>query len=134
MLSRSILDAALIATKAFPLAGAFNTSPAIDLETAAPGISLETVEFGVVAPALPLVADAATISYVVEDSADGVAFAPVVGLAPIISTGAGGLGAPALERKVKLPPSIRRYVRASTTVLAGGGDNTALKYSASLFF
>ncbi len=134
MLSRSIPDAALIANQAFPAAGAANTSPSIDLGTVSPGIALEKVEFGVVAPALPLVADAATISYVVEDSADGVAFAPVVGLAPIISTGAGGLGAPALERKVKLPPSVRRYVRAATTVLAGGGDNTALKYSAALFF
>lgn len=127
-------DANLLVTKALPAAGASNQTDAIDLGTAAPGISVEKIDFVVDVPATPSLADTKTHTVKVQDSADGSSFADVALLATQTRTGAGGAGAAASQYVWKLPVSIRRYIRVSQTVEASGGSNTGVSITAALRF
>ncbi|MBB5038259.1 hypothetical protein [Prosthecobacter dejongeii] len=121
-------DLLLIKTKALPAAAATAYTAAIDLRGDSPGVSLQNVEFEFGVPAVPALADTKTIITKLQDSADGVNFADIAALNSITQTGAGGVGAAALSRSVVLPATVRRYLRAAATVLAVGGDNTAVSF------
>lgn len=125
-MNRNIQDALLTAVKALPAAGAAASSASIDLGQVLAESINEKIDVLLTVPAVPALVDAKTITYVFEDSADNAAFAAIPELASVVSLGAGGLGAAAVSRRVKLPPSTRRYLRVTATVLAAGGDSTAV--------
>ena len=131
---RTLQDANLRVTKALPAAAAANFSDPIDMKTAIPGRVALPVELSVTLPATPALADAKTITLTVKDSPDNVTFSPVAELPAIVSTGAGGLGAAALDRRFKLPIALNRYVRLDAAVLAAGGDSTAVSATLALVF
>lgn len=127
-----IRDTNLKVTKALPAANATNYSDALDLQEKAPGIKMREWQLEVVLPATPNLADTKTATVTVQDSADNATFADVATLAPIVATGAGGVGAAAATRLFKLPEDVRRYVRVKQVIAAVGGDNTAVSTALSL--
>jgi hypothetical protein len=131
---RAFKDLQLIKTSALPAAAANNSTAAIDLQQAAAGVNLDKVDVEVAVPATPSLVDAKIITLTIQDSANGTDFAAVTGLATLVVTGAGGVGAAAATRTVKLPTGTRRYIRANAAVESGGGSNIAVSYSISLLF
>jgi len=123
---RRLEDINLTKTKALPAAAATNYSDAIDFGSNRIGPLADDVEVVVSVPALPSLVDAKTLIITVQDSADNSSFAAVAGTPVITLTGAGGVGASALDTRFKLPPLTRQYVRFSQAVLTAGGDNTAV--------
>lgn len=133
-MNRSLRDAALKVTKALPAAGANNTSSSIDLQTSAPGVSMEHIDVLIEVPATASLADTKSHTVKLQDSADNSSFADIAELSTLTRTGAGGAGAAASTRQVKLPPGVRRYIRFYQAVEGSGGDNTAVSASLSLVF
>lgn len=114
-------DKAVNLSKALPAAAATAYTDALYVGNG----RLNDYEFEIGHEAVPSLADAKTVTIKLQDSADGVTFADVAVLASLVSTGAGGAGAAANAVRVSLPSTVRNYIRASATVLAAGGDNTA---------
>jgi hypothetical protein len=131
---RAFKDLQLIKTSALPAAAANNSTAAIDLQQAAAGVNLDKVDVEVAVPAVPALANTKTLTLTIQDSANGTDFDAIPGLATLVLTGAGGVGAAAATRTVKLPTSARRYIRANAAVEADGGSNIAVSYSISLLF
>ncbi len=107
-----------------PAAGASASTAGINIGT---GPHIERNEVRVEVEALPSLADTKKATTTLEDSADGVTFAAIPQLAPIVQTGAGGAGAAAVLSECRLPSSFRGYLRATTAVEAAGGSNIAKK-------
>lgn len=131
---RYLKDAELIKAKALPAAGATAYTDAIDFAMAAIGPRGDDIEAELAVPALPALAEGKKFTLRLQDSDDGVAFADIPELAALELTGAVGGGAAATTRFVRLPRTARRYLRASLTVEAAGGDNTAVEAALSLLF
>jgi hypothetical protein len=129
---RNLKDAELIRTVALPAAGADITTTALDLGQVPPNEFRFEIEL--VLPALPSLVDTKKVTITLEDSADGSAYAPVVGLATLEVTGAGGAGAAAVTRRVRPPAHLRRYLRAKAAVEAAGGNSTDKTVSLALVF
>jgi len=117
---------------ALPAANANNNTSAFDLGDAAPGASTNVIEARVNLPATPSLADGQTITLTLQDSADNSSFAAVAGVATLVATGAGGAGSAALERQIKLPATVRRYIRLNQAASATAGNNTAVSSTLSL--
>ncbi|MCP5560671.1 MAG: hypothetical protein H7A55_23260 [Verrucomicrobiaceae bacterium] len=128
----SLKDALLIRTLALPAAGAAANTDRIDLGQAPPNEFRFEVELDL--PALPSLADTKKATIVLEDSADGTTFAAIPGLAALEVAGAGGTGAEAINRRLRLPADVRQYLRANVTVEAAAGDNTAQSLTMALVF
>lgn len=131
---RTVKDTALIVSKALPAAGASNASDAIDLGSEQPGRIVDQFDVLIEVPATPSLGDTKTVTLTLQDSADGVTFADIPQITGIVATGAGGVGAAAVEQRRTLPASVRRYLRLSQAVAAAGGDNTAVSATLSLVF
>ena len=128
----SLKDAALIKTIALPAAAGTAHTDTLDLLQ---GPSQEAhFEVELSFPALPGLANGKTASARLEDSADGVTFAAIAALEPLVVTGAGGNGSDLAIRKVRIPSDTQRHLRAAVSVDADGGDNTAKKFSLALVF
>ena len=125
-------DANLIKTLALPAAGATAHTDILDLMQGPYQEPHFEVECSF--PALPSLADGKNASAQLEDSEDGVNFAAIAALEPLVVTGAGGNGSALAIRKVRIPSDTRRYLRAAVSVDAEGGDNTAQKFSLALVF
>lgn len=127
-------DKLLLTTKALPAAAANNSHDGIDIGArTTPGGSFPgEVEVEISWPALPSLADAKTVTFTVQDSANNSSFASL-GLTHVI-TGAGGAGVAAGTKRFRLPRSVRQYVNVNQAVLTAGGDNTALSTTVSLVF
>lgn len=128
-LTRRLQDASLVKTKALPAASAANATDAIDLGQTTLGPAADDIEVEISIPATPALVDDKTITLTLKDSADNSTYAAIPAVATLVQTGAGGAGAAAASRRVKLPPSTRRYLRLDAAVLAAGGDNTAVSYT-----
>lgn len=128
-LYRRLADANLIKVKALPAAAAANAGDSIDLGQITLGPLADILEAILSIEALPSLVDAKTVILTISDSADNASFTAIPSLATLVLTGAGGVGAGAAERRFKLPPSTRQYIRAEAAVLTAGGDNTAKKYT-----
>ena len=128
----ALKDALLIRILALPAAGANASTASIDLGQTPPNEFRFEVEMDL--PALPSLADTKKASITLEDSADGSTFAAISGLAPLEVTGAGGAGAAAVNRRVRLPADVRRYLRAKAVVEATGGNNTTKSLTVALVF
>jgi hypothetical protein len=125
-------DALLRKTKAFPAAAAANNCDTIDLGTPSGvgGQTPDNLEVKISWPALANLVDDKTVTFDVRDSANDSSYA-AVGLSYVI-TGAGGMGVAAGSVTLRLPASFRRYLRVYSTVLTGGGNNTASEYTVEL--
>lgn len=128
-MSRNIQDYLLTKTKALPAQNTNNSSDSIDLEQVTLDSVNEVLDALLTVPATPSLANSQTITYTFQDSADNSSFAAIPELATAVSTGGGGVGAAAVSRRVKLPPTTRRYLRVNAAVSATGGDNTAISYT-----
>lgn len=130
--NRSIQDALLTVATALPAAAANVSSVGIDLGQPTAFPINEKVELELSVPATPSLVDAKTIIYTFQDSADNITFAAIPELATLTSTGAGGVGAAAVLRNVKLPSSTRKFVGVNAAVLAAGGSNIAISFTVKL--
>jgi len=131
---RAFKDASVIVTKALPAADAANATDSIDLQVNTGGSNLDKVDFQITIPATPALVNAKTITFTLKDSADDTTFNAITGFSTIVLTGAGGVGAAAVSRIIKLPPSVRRYLRLDAAVEDGGGNNTGVSYTLSPLF
>jgi len=69
-----------------------------------------------------------------DDSADGISFAAIAGLAALqVTVGTGG-GSSEASLRVRLPNTARRHLRATAAVEAAGGNNTARSLTLDLIF
>lgn len=127
--TRRLQDASLIKTKVLPAAAAANYSDSLDLGSTTLGPVADGIELDISIEATPSLVDDKTITLTVKDSADDSTFTAIPSLATLVQTGAGGVGAAAASRRIKLPPSTRRYIRLDAAVLTAGGDNTAKSYT-----
>jgi hypothetical protein len=126
MTQRKIIDVALLLSLVMPAAGANASSTSLRVGS---GPHLEIFEGRIQIPATPSLVDAKTITLTVQHSDDdgaNDAYADIPEIAPLIVTGAGGVGAAAGERDFRFPSSTKNYVRLHAAVLAAGGDNTAI--------
>ena len=97
--------------------------------------SLEQIEFEVTVPATPALVDAKTITFTVQDSADGTTFAVIDPAISTVITGvATSQGGPATAKRFRLPSQTRQYVRLKIDVLTAGGDSTAVSATLNAFF
>jgi hypothetical protein len=128
-MSRLIRDALLVVTRTLPAANDNNNSASIDLGDPTPSLHGENHELSLEMPALPNLANATTATVTVQDSANDTDFAAIPGLATLVLTGAGGVGSAAVTRPVRLPSTVRRYIRVNVAVANSGGDNTASTFT-----
>ncbi len=123
---RNLKDANLHVEKYLPAAAATNYSDSIDLGSTSPGQSVESNEFRVTVPALANHTDnTKTILITLQDSANDSSFADVAPLHQVQEVGVATTGSAAATYRLRLPSTIRRYVRFSQVVPSGAGDNTA---------
>jgi hypothetical protein len=117
-------DNSLIQTKALPNGAASTVTDGFDLETAS-GEFLADVELDLTVPALTAteVADTQTITYIVETSATP-GFGSVTTLMTL-QTVTGSTGVAALNRRVRLPSTVQRYVRVKATKTGASNASTS---------
>ena len=117
-------DKTLIQTKALPNGAASTVTDGFDLETAS-GEFLADVELELDVPALTSteVADTQTITYIVETSATS-GFGSVTTLLTV-QTVTGSSGVAALNRRIRLPSTIQRYVRVKATKTGASNASTS---------
>ena len=128
----SLKDAQLTQTVALAAAGASVSTTPLDLSQTPPNAHRFEVELAL--PALPALADAKTVSVTLEDSEDGTSFAAIPELSTLVVTGSGGTGSAAATRRVRLPSSARRHLRATAATQAAAGNLTAHKLTLALVF
>ena len=122
-------DNILIRTTALPAAAASNDPAGLDLEVS-PRVgptNKDAFKFRLRRPATPNLANGTTITTVLQHSDTLVGgYVAVPGVAPWVTTGAGGVGAAAIDEFRLVPKATKRFVRAVDTVLTGGGSNVAV--------
>ena len=121
---RNLRDAAKEVTTALPAQNTANQTAAIDLEQTYGG-HIEEIAFELEVPATPSLANGQTLTFTVQDSADGTSFATIDPAISTVVTGGGG-GGPAKTVRFRLPPLARRYVRLNQAASATAGNNTAV--------
>lgn len=117
-------DASVKKTRALPNGAATVSSEGIDLGHGSRGDHLAEVELQIEAPALVVgdLADAATMTYDVYHDSDAAFGSEALLMDNVITqTGAGGAGAAAQTKAVRLPVDVNRYVRVKVTN-SGAGD------------
>lgn len=124
-MNRILKDAELFKSKSLPAAGASASTASIQV---GPGVP-ESLQVKFAVEAVPSLADTKKCTTTLEHSDDDATFVAIPELATIVQTGAGGAGAAADSRTVYLPPSVKKFIRATSAVEAAGGDNTAKKVS-----
>lgn len=133
----AVKDNSLIKTKALPNGANTIYTDGIDLGSlSGRGARLADFELIIDAPALVVgdLADAATMKYTVETDDDS-AFGSVTTLFAdiLVQTGAGGAGAAAASKRLRLPSNCERYVRIKA-VNSGAGDASDKSVTMSLVF
>lgn len=126
---RDIRDADLIVSTALPAQNTNANSLAIAIGSSFP----EGAQVEIAVPATPSLASGQTLTFTLQDSADGSSYAAIPELATLVVTGGGGGGA-AATRTVQLPPNARKFLRANCAAGATAGNNTAVSYTLSLLF
>lgn len=131
---RMLRDAELQVTKALPGSATTIYTDSIDLEHSANGVHVADCELLIEAPALATadLGDAATMKYDVEHSDDDTTFTDLAN-SVLVQTGADGAGAAAAEARVRLPSTVKRYVRVAVTNSAAG-DASDKSVTAGLVF
>ncbi len=130
-----VRDGALVISTTLPAAGASNYPPkSLDLGCVEPGPIVRDFDVLIEIDALPNLVATKNASVTLKDSDDGINFAPIAALAPIVVSGANGNGATPAPVRVSLPTTVRRYLGFGNVVDAGAGDNTAANVTVSLVF
>lgn len=131
---RRLRDAALQVTKALPADASTIYTDGIDLEHDATGVHVADCELLIEAPALVVadLADGATMTYDVEHSDDNATFTDLAN-GVLVQTGAGGAGAAEAEARMRLPSTVKRYIRVVATN-SGTGDASDKSLTAGLVF
>lgn len=123
-------------TKALPNGAASVTSDAFDLGHGTSGDFLANCELEITAPALVVgdLANGDTMTYIVEHD-DAAGFGTVATLIDkaIVQTGAGGAGAAAASKTLRLPVDVKRYIRVKATN-SGAGDASDKSMTVQLRF
>lgn len=117
-------DASVKKTRALPNGAATVAADGFDLGHGSRGDHVADVELQIEAPALVVgdLADAATMTYdVYHDTASDFGSEALLMDNVITQTGAGGAGAAAQTKAVRLPVDVNRYVRVKVTN-SGAGD------------
>ncbi len=122
-MERNIQDALMAKTKALPAAGADASTDALRVDN----VEAMEIEFG--HEVVSALVDTKTLTLKLQDSANGTSgWADIAALTSLVSTGAGGAGAVAASRTVRLPSSAKAFVRVNAAVASAGGDNTAKNF------
>jgi len=132
-----IRDAALEESKALPAAGASASTDAIDTGArTARGAFLSDAEWLLSIPATPDLVEAKTIIIDIQmDTVSAFSSASTLIDNAITVTGAAeAAGGAAAEYRFRLPTDVERYLRATATVLADGGDNTGVDFTLKPLF
>ncbi len=131
---RMLRDAELQVTKALPNGAATVNSGSIDLEHSTNGVHVADCELLIEAPALATadLPDTKTMTYDVEHSDDDSSWSDLAN-GVLVQTGADGAGAAAATARVRLPSTVKRYVRAVATN-SGAGDASDKSVTAGLVF
>jgi|SRR3974390_1022071 len=133
--TRAIRDINYIANVALPNAANTVNTNALDLIQAVPYPTTQYV-IAQVTIAAGNGANNKNINAVIQDSADNVTFANVVGLAAplMVSADNNGGGLTSNAFGVLLPPTCRRYIRAQATGEANGGNANNANLTLQLLF
>lgn len=118
---RGLKDALLTVNTALPNAGNTVNTNGIDLGSATPYPVTESFT-AKVSTSAATGANNKNITVSIQDSADNTTFANVAGLGTLVVTDDNGGGYSADSLEVQLPPGTRRYLRASATGEANGGN------------
>lgn len=125
--ARAADDSNLQVTKAYPSAGATNTTSAIDLGTDEPG---QIWRMAYVRADIPATANATnsatTFLFTLQDSADNVTFANTTPLVQLQITGASSVTNTAQSVKLPIPPGVQRYIRVQQIAPTASGANTGV--------
>ena len=133
MSNRNIKDASKEVTKALPAAAASANSDSIDLGPN-PG-QIEDVEVEIEVEATTALVDTKYIRVKLQDSADDSSFADIEEFAnPLVNIVSSGGGSPETKLQVRLPRTVRRYIRAVSSVEDGGGSVIAQNTRLRLLF
>jgi len=137
MTGESVRDAALKVTKAMPTADAAISTGAIDVGAVGTRDDfLAGCELLISAPALNTTmlpnADTATYKVMMDDDVALGSALPVYGSDVLVQTGAGGAGADAVTKRVRLPSDVERYVFVTATLAGGTGDASATTLTVEL--
>jgi len=127
----NVQDASLNRSKALPAAGASASTDGIDLGVQADEDRVALVEFLVDLPATPALVEAKTIIIDIQTDNDAAFGSPKTIIDNLITvTGAAlAAGGPAASERFRVPTTVERYLRATATVLADGGNNTAVSFT-----
>ena len=128
MTARTMRDALKKVTKALPNGAAAVTSDAIDLENTSRADEVRDIELLLSAPALNVTEqpNSKMMIYDIIYSANSDLSSPTTYMAAAITqTGAGGVGAAAATKRIKLPSDAARYWGAKATGSAAGNATTA---------
>lgn len=128
--SRNLQDRNYTSTVALVVGGAVTAG--FDLEQVAGG-DIEAVVFELAAPAVAGLSNTSTITYALQDSADGVTYAAVDPAISTVQTGAGGVGTAAKTVRFRLPINTRRWVRIAQTNSSTPGTFTGSMVAKLLF-
>jgi hypothetical protein len=115
---------------ALPAAGATANTASLDLGSA-PG-PVPALQVEILVAALTALVATKKITLTLQHSSDNGgsdAFADVPGTGTMVVTGITGNGAPASLFRLYLPSDVKRYIRATATVEAAGGDSTAKTFT-----
>ena len=130
---RSIIDAEKQVTVALPAAAANVDSGSIDLGEV-PGL-IENVEVEIDIDATTALVDTKDIDVHLEDSADDSSFADIdIFDNPILKVTSDGGGSSRTRLRVRMPRTVRRYIRMNVAVESGGGAVTANSAHLRLLF
>jgi len=128
----AVKDALLKVTKALPAAAASASTDGIDLGAQSGKQDfVAPVEFEVAVPATPSLVEAKTIIVDIQtdnDAAFGSAKTIIDNIITVTGQAAAAGGLAASER-FRVPTNVERYLRATATVLTGGGDNTGVSFT-----
>lgn len=135
-MSHQIKDAQLEVALTLPNGAATTNSAGLDLGNSDRGHFIGEVELVISAPALTTgqLGDGQTITYSVRHGAasDFSGDAELLG-GLIVQTGAGGAGAAAAEKRIRLPSNVARYLRVRA-VKTGASNASTAEASAALLF
>ncbi|HET6441858.1 MAG TPA: hypothetical protein VFH53_05725 [Phycisphaerae bacterium] len=136
-MSHAVADKDLTVTKALPAAAGSASTDAIDLGAVGSRDDfLANMEFEISVPATPDLVEAKTIIVDIQTDDDvtwGSAKTIIDNIFTVTGQGAAAGGVATSER-FRVPSNVERYIRATATVLASGGDNTGVSFTLKPLF
>jgi hypothetical protein len=130
---RRFQDTALATNVALPNAATVKNTAGIDLGKTTPFPITEKF-YVKLATGVATGANNKNITIKMQDSADNTTFANISAVGALTVTDANGGGYPAASLTVGLPPATRRYIRASATGEANGGNAADGTLTVTLLF